>query len=551
MRSPRPSSPGARPRAPCRYDGGVTDVNQNPAPEADDTPEQVRVRKDKRERLLDDGGEAYPVVLAITSSIAEVREKYSHLETGEETSDEVGIAGRVMLARNGGKLCFATLQDGAGNRIQVMLSAAEVGAESLARYKADVDLGDHLFVHGRVISSRRGELSIMACPGVAPAGLFTPGIAEGEAVPAWRIAAKSLRPLPKTYTAEDGTEMSLSEDMRVRRRYLDMIVRPAARDMVRMRANVVKSLRSYFDEAGFIEIETPMLQNLHGGAAARPFSTHMNAYDTELYLRIAPELFLKRAVVGGVDKVFEINRNFRNEGADSSHSPEFTMLEAYEAYGSYDTMARRTREFIQKAARDALGTEVVTLADGSVYDLSGSWKEISMFEATAQALGRDFTVDTPLDELVKIAEELGEDVADHWGPGKVAEVIFEAAVGDKLWEPTFVRDYPEDSSPLTRGHRAKKGLVEKWDLYVRGFELATAYSELVDPVIQRERFEAQALAAANGDPEAMVLDEDFLMAMEYGMPPAGGMGMGLDRLLMALTGQGIRETITFPLVKKL
>ena len=398
----------------CRYDGGVTDVNTNAEPlETDEVPEQVRVRKDKRERLLDDGGEAYPVVLAITSSIAEVREKYSHLETGEETSDEVGIAGRVMLARNGGKLCFATLQDGAGNRIQVMLSAAEVGAESLAQYKADVDLGDHLFVHGRVISSRRGELSIMACPGVAPAGLFTPGIAEGEAVPAWRIAAKSLRPLPKTYTAEDGTEMSLSEDMRVRRRYLDMIVRPAARDMVRMRANVVKSLRSYFDEAGFIEIETPMLQNLHGGAAARPFSTHMNAYDTELYLRIAPELFLKRAVVGGVDKVFEINRNFRNEGADSSHSPEFTMLEAYEAYGSYDTMARRTREFIQKAARDALGTEVVTLADGSVYDLSGSWKEISMFEATAEALGREFTVDTPLDELVKIAEELGEDVADH------------------------------------------------------------------------------------------------------------------------------------------
>ncbi|QWW20588.1 lysine--tRNA ligase [Schaalia sp. 19OD2882] len=519
--------------------------------EADETPEQVRVREEKRERLLASGQEAYPVVLPITTTIAQVRATYGHLEAGEETTDQVGLAGRVMLARNGGKLCFATLQDGAGRRIQVMLSLAEVGEESLAAYKADVDLGDHLFVHGRVISSRRGELSIMACPGVAPAGLFTPGVDEGEAVPAWKLAAKSVRPLPKTYTAEDGTEMSLSEDMRIRRRYLDMIVRPAARDMVRMRAAVVKSLRSYFDEAGFIEIETPMLQNLHGGAAARPFSTHMNAYDTELFLRIAPELFLKRAVVGGVDKVFEINRNFRNEGADSSHSPEFTMLEAYEAYGSYDTMATRTREFIQKAARDALGTEVVTLADGTTYDLSGTWREISMFEATADKLGREFTVETPLDELVRIAEELGEDVADHWGPGKVAEVIFEAAVGDDLWEPTFVRDYPEDSSPLTRGHRSKKGLVEKWDLYVRGFELATAYSELVDPVIQRQRFEAQALAAANGDPEAMVLDEDFLMAMEYGMPPAGGMGMGLDRLLMALTGQGIRETITFPLVKRL
>ncbi|MDO4258971.1 MAG: lysine--tRNA ligase [Actinomycetaceae bacterium] len=532
----------------------MTDAAVNPEIDPtteDDAPEQVRVRADKRARLLDAGQEAYPVVLPITSTIAEIRANYAHLEVAEETQDLVGIAGRVVLARNGGKLCFATLQDGAGQRIQVMLSLAEVGEESLAAYKADVDLGDHLFVHGRVISSRRGELSILACPGVAPADLFTPGIHEGDAIPAWQIAAKSLRPLPKTYTAADGTEMSLTEDMRIRRRYLDMIVRPAARDMVRLRAAVVKSLRAYFDEAGFIEIETPMLQNLHGGAAARPFSTHMNAYDTELFLRIAPELFLKRAVVGGVDKVFEINRNFRNEGADSSHSPEFTMLEAYEAYGSYDTMARRTREFIQRAARDAFGTEVVTLADGTTYDLSGSWREISMFDATAEALGRDFSVDTPRDELVKIAEELGEDVPDHWGPGKVAEVIFEAAVGDDLWEPTFVRDYPEDSSPLTRGHRSKPGLVEKWDLYVRGFELATAYSELVDPVIQRQRFESQALAAANGDPEAMVLDEDFLLAMEYGMPPAGGMGMGLDRLLMALTGQGIRETITFPLVKRL
>ncbi|WP_026459929.1 lysine--tRNA ligase [Schaalia suimastitidis] len=526
--------------------------NQQQVPPAvDDTPEQVKVRAEKRARLIAEGTEAYPVVLPITTTIAEVREKYGHLNAEEETQDMVGIAGRVMLARNGGKLCFATLMDGAGARIQVMLSAAEIGLESLAKYKTDVDLGDHLFVHGRVISSRRGELSVLACPGAAPADLFTPGITQGEAVPAWKVAAKALRPLPKAYTAQDGTEISLSEDMRVRRRYLDMIIRPAARDMVRMRAAVVKSLRNYFDAEGFIEIETPMLQNLHGGAAARPFTTHMNAYDTELYLRIAPELFLKRAVVGGVDKVFEINRNFRNEGADSSHSPEFTMLEAYEAYGSYDTMAKRTREFIQKAARDALGTEIVTLPDGSTYDLSGSWKEISLYEATSQAIGQHIDAMTPRETLVKIAEELGEEVPDHWVSGKVAEVIFEATVGDSLYEPTFVRDFPEDSSPLTRGHRTQRGVVEKWDLYVRGFELATAYSELVDPVIQRERFEAQALAAANGDPEAMVLDEDFLEAMEYGMPPAGGMGMGLDRLLMALTGQGIRETITFPLVKRL
>ena len=505
----------------------------------DDAPEQMRIRAGKRQTMLDEGKQPYPVELPITSTIAQVREAYGHLEAGEETDDVVGIAGRVMLMRNGGKLCFATLQDGAGVRIQVMLSAASVGPDSLATYKSEVDLGDHLFVHGRVISSRRGELSIMAEPG------------EGEDAPAWKIASKALRPLPKTYTAEDGTEMALSEDMRVRRRYLDMIVRPAAREMVRMRANVVRSLRDYFHDAGFIEIETPMLQVLHGGAAARPFSTHMNAYDTELYLRIAPELYLKRAVVGGVDKVFEINRNFRNEGADSSHSPEFTMLEAYEAYGTYDTMATRTRDFIQKAARDALGTEVVTLPDGSTYDLSGSWESISLYDSISDAVGTAISPQTSREDLVRIATDLGEEIPDHYVNGKIAEVIFEKTVGDSLWAPPFVRDFPEDSSPLVRGHRSKPGVVEKWDLYVRGFELATAYSELVDPVIQRQRFEAQALAAAEGDPEAMVLDEDFLMAMEYGMPPSGGMGMGLDRLLMALTGQGIRETITFPLVKKI
>lgn len=508
-------------------------------PALDEAPEQLRIRAEKRQRLLTEGLEPYPVELPLTSTIKQVRAQYPDLEAGEETEDVVGVAGRVVLSRNSGKLCFATLQDGEGNRLQVMLSAREVGTESLTAYKADVDLGDHLFVYGRVISSKRGELSIMAAPD------------EAQGVPAWQLAAKALRPLPKTYETADGSEVGLAEDTRVRRRYLDMIMRPAARDMVRIRAQVVRSLREYLHAADYIEIETPMLQVLHGGAAARPFSTHMNAYDTELFLRIAPELFLKRAVVGGVERVFEINRNFRNEGADSSHSPEFTMIEAYEAYGTYDTMAVRTREMVQKAARDVFGTEQVTLSDGSVYDLSGEWTSISLYEATSKALGREITAQTPREELVKLAEGLGEGVPDHYGTGKLAEVLFEKLVGDDLYEPTFVRDFPEDSSPLTRAHRTIPGVVEKWDLYVRGFELGTAYSELVDPVVQRERFEAQALAAAEGDLEAMVLDEDFLEAMEYGMPPAGGMGMGLDRLLMALTGEGIRETITFPLVKRL
>ena len=525
---------------------------------ADDTPEQVKVRAAKRERLMEAGIPAYPVLLPITTTIKKVREQYSHLQPGEETEDYVGLAGRVVLARNGGKLCFATLMDGEGNKIQVMLSAASVGAESLAAYKNDVDLGDHLFVHGRVISSRRGELSIFATPAEVTPEAQAAYEAASSALPApdasWAIASKALRPLPKTWTNEAGEAVTLSEEQRVRRRELDLLTRPAARDMVRTRAAVVRSIRENFFRRDYLELETPMLQVIHGGAAARPFITHMNAFDMDLYLRIATEIYLKRAVVGGVDRVFEINRNFRNEGADSSHSPEFTALEAYEAYSDYDGMAELTRNLVQQAARDAFdlpeGGEVVTLADGTEYDLSGEWDKIDLYTSVSEALGEEITVETPREQLVAHAEKIGLEIDDYAVAGKVVEDIFEELVGNKLWAPTFVYDFPEDTSPLTRYHRSKPGLTEKWDLYVRGFETATAYSELADPVVQRERFEAQALAAAKGDPEAMILDEDFLVAMEQGFPPSGGMGMGIDRLLMVLTGQGIRETITFPLVKR-
>ncbi len=492
---------------------------------ADDTPEQIRIRREKRERLIAAGGEAYPVGVPRTHTIAQVRAGYPDLEPGQETDDQVGVAGRVVFLRNTGKLCFATLQDGAGNRLQAMLSQGEVGEESLAAFKADIDLGDHLFVHGRVIASKRGELSVFADE--------------------WRLAAKSLRPLPNLF---EGAE--LSEEGRVRQRYVDLIVRPAARDMVRWRAGVVRSLRENLHAREYLEVETPMLQTQPGGASARPFVTHMNAYDIDLYLRIAPELFLKEAAVGGIERVFEINRNFRNEGADSSHSPEFAMLEAYEAYGDYDTMAELTRNLVQRAADDVLGTTTITLPDGSEYDLGGEWTQLSMYDSLSEALGEQVTVDTTLDELLKVADRLDIAVdtakASH---GKLVEQVWEHLVGDHLYAPTFVRDFPVETSPLTRDHRTKRGVVEKWDLYVRGFELATAYSELVDPVIQRERFEAQALLAARGDDEAMRVDEEFLAAMEFAMPPSGGMGMGIDRLLIALTGQGIRDTILFPLVK--
>jgi lysyl-tRNA synthetase, class II len=483
--------------------------------------EQKAVRLDKRQRLLDSGVQAYPVAVGITDTIAAVRSRYAALETGEETEDVVGIAGRIVFSRNTGKLCFATLQAGDGSRIQAMVSLAEVGDDSLARWKDLVDLGDHVFVHGRVISSRRGELSIM--------------------VDDWAIASKAILPLPNLHN-------ELSEETRVRQRYLDLIVRDQARTTVRARAAVMASLRSTFTGHEYLEVETPMLQTQHGGAAARPFVTHSNAFDTDLFLRIAPELFLKRAVVGGIDRVFEINRNFRNEGADSTHSPEFAMVEAYQAYGDYEQMAELTQELVQNAALAVTGGHLVTLADGTEYDLGGEWDRIDMYGTLSAAAGREITPETPLAELVALAEEQGVEVV-HATHGKYVEELWEHFVKGSLDRPTFVMNFPLDTSPLTREHRSRPGVVEKWDLYVRGFELATAYSELVDPVIQRERFVEQAKLAAGGDPEAMRVDEEFLRALEHGMPPSGGMGMGVDRLLMAITGLGIRETILFPLVK--
>ncbi|MDT0165926.1 lysine--tRNA ligase [Actinotalea sp. AC32] len=485
----------------------------------------MRVRREKRERILAEGGEAYPVGVPVTHTIAAVRAEHAALAAGEETDVVVGVAGRVVFLRNTGKLCFATVQDGEGNRLQVMLSQAVVGEDALARFKTDVDLGDHLFARGRVISSRRGELSVFADE--------------------WRLAAKALRPLPVLHK-------DLSEEARVRRRYVDLIVRPAARDTVRLRAAVLRSLRDNFHRRGYLEVETPMLQVQAGGAAARPFTTHMNAFDLDLFLRIAPELFLKRAVVGGVERVFEINRSFRNEGADSTHSPEFATLEAYEAYGDYDTMAALTRDLVQTAALDALGTTTVTLADGTEYDLGGEWTALSLYGSLSEAIGEEITPQTSVEHLMPLVEKFDLQIDPRrMNHGKLVEELWEHHVGDHLHAPTFVRDFPVDTSPLTRDHRSIPGAVEKWDLYIRGIETATAYSELVDPVVQRTRFEAQARLAAAGDDEAMPLDEDFLEAMEHAMPPAGGMGMGIDRLLMALTGLNIRETILFPLVKPL
>jgi lysyl-tRNA synthetase class 2 len=499
----------------------VTSIEQEPDLTEEEISEQQAVRLAKRERLNELGLGAYPVGVPVTDTIGGVRTRFESLDVDEKSGEIVAIAGRVVFFRNKGKLCFATIQAGDGARIQIMISLAEVGEESLAQWKEFVDLGDHIFVRGEAISSRTGELSVFASE--------------------WRIASKAIRPLPNVYK-------ELNDEARVRSRYLDLIIREQARYVVRARAATNASLRTTFAAHGYLEVETPMLQTIHGGAAARPFVTHSNAFDTELFLRIAPELYLKRAVVGGIERVFEINRNFRNEGADSTHSPEFAMLEAYQAYGDYNQMAELTQEMVQNAAIAISGSTTVTWADGSDYDLGGDWDRVDMYESLSAASGVEVTAETSVEKLLEMAASVDIEVAlpTH---GKLVEELWEHYVKGDLVRPTFVMDFPVDTSPLVRDHRSKPGVVEKWDLYVRGFELATGYSELVDPVIQRARFVEQALLASKGDPEAMRLDEEFLRALEYAMPPTGGMGMGIDRLLMALTGLGIRETILFPLVK--
>jgi lysyl-tRNA synthetase class 2 len=487
-----------------------------------DLPEQLRIRREKRESLLGRGIAPYPVSVNRTASLKEIREKFKDLATDSPSGVIESVAGRIIFKRDTGKLCFATLREGDGTELQAMFSLDKVGEAVLESWKSDIDLGDIVSVTGEVITSKRGELSILAN--------------------SYQLASKALRPLPNEHNP-------LNEETRVRQRYVDLIVRPEARANARIRPKVLKSVRETFDKYEFIEVETPMLQVMHGGAAARPFKTFSNAYDMDLYLRIAPELFLKRCVVGGIEKVFEINRNFRNEGADSSHSPEFAMLEMYWAYADWQNMKSLTQEIVQNAALAIFGSHKVEHHDGRISDLGGNWRELDFYTAISDAAGLTVTPATSREELVKIAEKAGLKVDPAWINGKLAEEIFEHFYNGKLNTPTFVMGFPVDTSPLVREHRSVNGIAEKWDLYIDGFELATGYSELIDPVIQRDRLIEQAKLGAKGDLEAMQVDEDFLRAMEHGMPPMGGVGMGIDRLLMALTGLGIRETILFPLVK--
>jgi lysyl-tRNA synthetase class 2 len=495
-------------------------TGQPPEPPDADVPEQIRIRREKRQRLLDGGRDAYPVEVKRTHTLHQVREQWGDLETGQETDDVVRVAGRVVFVRNTGKLCFATLQEGIGTRLQVMVSLAEVGEESLDDWKALVDLGDHVVVEGRVISSRRGELSVLAT--------------------SWQMASKALRPLPILHR-------ELSEETRVRQRYADLVVRQEARDMVRTRATITRTLREELARQGYVEIETPVLQLVHGGAAARPFRTHLNAFDQDMTLRIALELPLKKAVVGGVDNVYELGRIFRNEGIDATHSAEFTMLEAYQAYGDQTTIAALIRD-LYLAVADAMGSRQVETAKGLV-DLDGDWRWLPVYDALSEAVGEVVTVETSLETLREYASKRDILVDPAWSSGKLATELLGKLVEPNLVQPTFLCDYPASAQPLARPHRSEPGLIEAWDLIIAGVERGTGFSELVDPVIQREVLTAQSLLAAGGDEEAMQLDEDFLRALEYGAPPMGGLGLGIDRMVMLFTGANIRETILFPLLK--
>lgn len=489
-----------------------------------DLPEQMRVRRDKRQQLLDAGEDPYPVVVERTHTLREVVDAYDAEQLGPDhhSGDVVSVAGRVIFRRGTGKLVFVSLREGDGTSLQAMVSLDGVGQERLDAFKHLVDIGDHLQVTGEVITSRRGELSVQAT--------------------SWALAAKTMRPLPNEHRP-------LSDEARARMRYVDLIVRPEARETVRAKATVLQSLRRTLDGQDFVEVETPVLQHTNGGAAARPFHTHTNAFDEDMLLRIALELDLKKGLVGGIDRIYEIGKTFRNEGVDNSHNPEFMMLEVYQAYGSYDTMADLVRELVLDAAR-AVGRTVVPGRDGTDIDLEAPWRRATVHELVAEAVGDAVTIETSANDLRALAGRNDVALQDHWGAGEIVLELFEKLVEHTLIQPTFVCDYPEAVRPLAKKHRTTPGLVEAWDLVINGVELAPAYSELNDPVVQRERLEEQSRLAAAGDPEAMDVDEDFLRALEFGMPPAGGMGLGVDRLVMLLLGVGIREAILFPLSRR-
>ncbi|WP_083418852.1 bifunctional lysylphosphatidylglycerol synthetase/lysine--tRNA ligase LysX [Pseudofrankia sp. BMG5.36] len=487
--------------------------------------EQQRVRYAKLDRLRGAGMDPYPVAVPRDSDLADLVDRFGGLAPGTRTGCRVSVTGRVRALRDHGGLIFAVLREGDAS-IQAMVDRARLDPAAHRLFRAAVDLGDHLSVTGEVVTSRRGELSVL--------------------VDEWRMAAKCLRPLP------DGRAGFTDPDARARQRHVDLIVNPGARRMLTDRARAVGEIRRFFASRSFTEVETPMLQAVHGGANARPFVTHINAYDSTLYLRIAPELYLKRLCVGGMRRVFELNRNFRNEGADATHNPEFTSVEAYEAYSDYLAMRDLTRDLVIAVATAVHGAPIARRPgpDGRTVDvdLSGPWRSVTVHDAVSAAAGHPVTVATPQEELAALCRKRGITPPFDAAAGALVAALYDELVEPATTEPTFYLDFPTETSPLTRAHRLDPRLAERWDLVAFGTEIGTAYSELVDPVDQRARLTEQSLLAA-ADPEAMQLDEAFLSALEYAMPPTGGLGVGVDRLVMMLTGASIRQTLAFPFVR--
>lgn len=501
-------------------DGSAPDVANLPAAtvavEESRLPDQVRVRMSKLKTLRDNGIDPYPVGRPPSHTVAQA--------IAADDTVTLSVAGRILRTRDFGGVLFAQLRDWSGE-VQLLLDKAEL--DGVAADFAAVDLGDLVEVTGRMGYSKNGTRSLL--------------------VQNWRLLAKCLRPLP------DKRKGLQDPEARVRARYVDLAINPETRELIAARSNVLRSIRETLFAKGFLEVETPILQQIHGGANARPFKTHINAYDLDLYLRIAPELYLKRLCVGGVERVFELGRAFRNEGVDFSHNPEFTLLEAYQAHADYLVWIDGCREIIQNAAVAANGSAVVMRPgiDGALerVDISGRWTVKSVHDAVSEALGEHVDPETDLPTLRRLCDAVKVPYLRHWDAGAVVLELYERLVEEHTEAPTFYTDFPTSVSPLTRPHRSKPGVAERWDLVAWGVELGTAYSELTDPVEQRRRLQEQSLLAAGGDPEAMELDEDFLQAMEYAMPPTGGLGMGVDRVVMLITGHSIRETLPFPLAK--
>lgn len=484
----------------------------------EDEGELVRRRLEKLQELRERGIEPYSLKYGRRDSTADIRERFSSLQDGGESGYTAAVAGRIMALRRHGKACFADIEDG-GGRLQLMASVDSLGEDHYALFQ-DLDIGDWVGARGEVFKSRRGEITVR--------------------VVSFELLSKSLRPLPEKWHGLKDVEL------RYRQRYLDLMVNPEVKKNLMVRVKTIRELRRFLDERGFVEVETPMLQPIPGGATARPFVTFHQALGQNLYMRIAPELYLKRCIVGGLEKVYEINRNFRNEGISYKHNPEFTMLEFYWAYVDYHDLADFLEEMLSEVVRSVKGTLTFDY-QGKSLDLSPPWRRVTLMQAVSEAVGTGVDTGTPLEELRALAGGHEVPLENGWGPGKVATELFEKLVEPNLWEPTLVMDYPREVSPLARLHRDDSLLTERFELIAAGREIANAFSELIDPLDQRERFMDQARQRESGDDEAHVVDYDYLRALEYGMPPTGGLGLGVDRLVMLLTNShSIREVILFP-----